>query len=75
MATNLDLEDKLVEEAKIEQESIKREKLLEANDEIFQMKQNIERDTKSKQQDLHRLEKQLSNREINLDRKVDILTR
>ncbi|MFQ5604705.1 MAG: ribonuclease Y [bacterium] len=69
------LADEIIAEAKIESENLKKEKLLEAKDEIFQLKQDLERTSKSKMQEIQRLEKQLSHRELNLDRKVDILNK
>lgn len=69
------ISQKLIEDAKTEAENFKREQLLEAKEEIFQMKQEGEREAKSKQADLQRQEKQLANRELNLDRKVDILNK
>ncbi|MFQ5751896.1 MAG: ribonuclease Y [bacterium] len=67
--------DKLIEDAKSESENLKREKLLEAKDEMFQMKQELEKVSKTKLNEIQHLEKQLSNRELNLDRKVDILNK
>ncbi|RMD89531.1 MAG: ribonuclease Y [Calditrichaeota bacterium] len=66
---------KIIEEAQAESEDLKREKLLEARDEIFKQKQEFEREAKSKLSELHRLEKQLSSRELNIDRKVDVLSK
>jgi ribonuclease Y len=66
---------KLIEEAKNESENLKQEKILEFKDEMFKTKQEFERTSKSKLNEIHRLEKQLSVREINLDRKVDILNK
>ncbi|MFQ6113264.1 MAG: ribonuclease Y [bacterium] len=67
--------DRLIEEAKTESENLKQAKLLEFKDEMFKTKQEFERESKSKLNEIHRLEKQLSIREINLDRKVDILNK
>jgi len=66
---------KLIDEAKIESENLKREKLLEAKETNFQIKQKTEQELKNKQREAQRLEKQLTNRELNLDRKVDILNK
>ncbi len=65
----------LIEEAKAESESLKQEKLLEARDEIFQMRQAFENETKRRSNEIQRLEKTLASRELNLDRKVDILSK
>lgn len=63
----------LLEEAKAEAENLKRGKLLEAKEEIFQAKQNFEREAKTKLNEIQRLERQIANREMNMDRKVDVL--
>ncbi len=54
--------------------TLKKEKLLEVKDEWIKLKQNFENETKSRRNELTKLEKQLANREINMDRKVDLLT-
>ncbi|MFQ5823697.1 MAG: ribonuclease Y [bacterium] len=65
----------LIEEAKTESENFKQEKILEFKDEMFKMKQEFERESKIKLNEIQRLEKLLSTRELNLDRKVDILNK
>lgn len=70
-----DLAEKFVEDARLESENFKQEKLLEAKEEIFQLRQKVESELKQKQNDVGRLEKQLGNRELNLDRKVDVLSK
>ncbi len=67
--------EKYIEDAKAESENVKKTKLLEAKEEAFQLKQEIENQVKNKQGDLQRQEKHLSNRELNLDRKVDVLNK
>ncbi len=75
LAKAYEVADKVIADAKIESETIKKEKLLEAKDEMFQLKQELEKESKIKKTEIQRLEKQLSNREVNLDRKVDILNK
>ncbi len=65
----------LIENAKAEGENFKKERLLEVKEEVFQMKQEVEREAKTRLSEVQRLEKQLSDRELNLDRKVDILNK
>ncbi|MFQ5674695.1 MAG: ribonuclease Y [bacterium] len=65
----------IIEEAKVVSETIKKEKLLEAEEKNFQRRERLEQEIKNKQRDAQRLEQQLANREINLDRKVDILNK
>ncbi len=75
LAKASELADKYLEEAKAESENLKKEKLLEGREELFQLKQKFERENKAKEQEVQQLEKQLTNRELNLDRKVDILNK
>ncbi|MFQ5650167.1 MAG: ribonuclease Y [bacterium] len=75
LAKAAELAEKYIEEAKVESDNYKKEKVLEAREEIFQLKQKVERELKQRQGEFHRLEKQLSNRELNLDRKVDVLNK
>ncbi|HHL73340.1 MAG TPA: DUF3552 domain-containing protein, partial [Bacteroidetes bacterium] len=67
--------DKLVEAAKQEAENLKKEKLLEAEEQFFELRRKLEQDEKRRQQRSRELEKQLAVRETNLDRKVDILSK
>jgi len=67
--------ERIVREARQEAENLKREKLLEANEEIFHRKQELEQQEQRKFAQLKRQEKQLQTRETNLDRKVDILSK
>jgi ribonuclease Y len=63
----------IVADAKKEAEIKKKEALLEAKDEVYKSKVNLEREIQGKRADLSRLEKRLVDKESNLDRKVDIL--
>lgn len=63
----------LIEEAKKEAESIKKNKILEAKDELYSRKQKQENEIRHKRKDLIRLEKQFNSREANMDRKADLL--
>ncbi|KAA3616059.1 MAG: ribonuclease Y [Calditrichaeota bacterium] len=67
--------EELILDTKQEAENIKKEKLLEADEHIFQQRKAIENTEKQKFQHYKQLEKQLNEREVNLDRKVDILTK
>jgi len=66
--------EKIISDAENTANTIKKEKLLEVKDEWIKLKQNFENETKSRRNELIKLEKQLANREINMDRKVDLLT-
>lgn len=67
--------ESILEEAKQEAENLKKEKLLEAEEQIFQMRQALEQQEKEKQAKFKKLEHHLSLKETNLDRKVDILNK
>jgi len=67
--------EKIIQDAEKNAETIKKEKLLEVKDEWIKLKQNFENETKSRRSELLKLEKQLANRETNMDRKVDLLTK
>jgi len=66
--------EKIIKDAENTASTLKKEKLLEVKDEWIKLKQNFENETKSRRNELTKLEKQLTNREINMDRKVDLLT-
>lgn len=63
----------LIDEAREEAESIKREKILEAEEQIFKQRRQSEEEEKEKQAQYRKIERQLVSRETSLDRKVDIL--
>jgi len=64
---------KIVEDAKKEAEAIKREKLLEVKDEWYKKKKEFESDIQSRRNKMQAYERQISNREENLERKLDLL--
>ena len=64
---------KIIEEANKDAASSKREKLLEVKDEWYKKKKEFDSETQSKRNKLQAYEKQLSNREENLERKLDLL--
>jgi ribonuclease Y len=67
------LAEKIIAEAKKEAETHKREAVLEAKDEWYKAKESFERETQGRKAELSRLEKRYTERETNLNRKVDIL--
>lgn len=67
------LAEKIINDAEAMANAMKKEKLLEVKDEWIKLKQNFENETKSRRNELQKLEKQLASREINMDRKVDLL--
>lgn len=67
------LAQKLLDEARKEAESTKREAVLEVKDELYKSRQKFEEDTKERRLELITLEKRLSQREELFDRKSDLL--
>ncbi len=70
-----ELAAKIIKEAEAESEDIKKSRLLEAKEEVFQMKQRAEQECKAKLERAQVREKELVAREVELDRKVDILSK
>jgi ribonuclease Y len=66
---------KIIEEAEKESITTKREKLLEVKDEWYKKKKDFEADAQSKRSKQQAYEKQLNNREENLEKKLDLLTK
>ncbi|MBD3386160.1 ribonuclease Y [candidate division KSB1 bacterium] len=69
------LAQKIVADGKKEAENLKREKVLEAKDQWLHLKQNLDNETKSQRSELNRLENKLNSRELNLDRRNDLLSK
>ena len=69
------LAEKIISEAEKSSETLKKEKMLEVKDEWIKLKQNFEHETKSRRTEIMQMEKKLTNREINMDRKVDLLNK
>ncbi|MBD3288612.1 DUF3552 domain-containing protein, partial [candidate division KSB1 bacterium] len=67
--------EKIIADAEKSAETLKKEKLLEVKDEWIRLKQNFESETKARRVEIMELEKQLTNKEINMDRKVDLLNK
>ena len=65
--------DELIHSAKQEAEDLKREKLLEVEETVFQKSQAIEEEKKRQTANFKRIERDLQLKESGLDRKVDIL--
>jgi ribonuclease Y len=65
----------IIAEAEKEANTLKREKVLEVKDEWYKKKKDFESDTGSKRNKLQAFEKQIMNREENIDRKLDLLNK
>jgi len=65
----------IVRAAEKEAQNIKKEKELEIKDEWYKLKQQFDKESKSKRLDLERMEKALSNKESSMDRKADLINK
>ena len=61
----------ILREATESGEHLKKERLTEAKDEIFKLRQDAERDIKERRGELQRAERKIEQKEENLDRKLD----
>jgi ribonuclease Y len=64
---------RIVGEAKKESETIKKEAMLQAKENLLKMKADFDRETKDKKNDLDGLEKRIRSKEENMDRRIDLL--
>jgi ribonuclease Y len=67
--------DVLLQNAKIESDNLKKEKLLEANEEYYTLKQKLEDEFRKKKLSLQEQELQLNERDSNVDRKADFIAK
>jgi len=65
----------IIENANIEGENLKKEKLLEANEEYYNLKQKLEDEFRQKKQSLQKQEQVLNERDTNIDRKADFISK
>ena len=63
------LSQKMMDDARREADSLKKEALLQAKDQLYQMKLDFEKDTKERRSELNHWEKRLAQKEEGLDRK------
>ena len=61
---------RIVEKAEAAGEARKKEAVLEAKEEIHQMRQSLDKDTKERKNELARQERRIQQKEENLDRKL-----
>lgn len=62
-----------LEEARKEADTLKKEKLIEAEEENYDLRQKLEEEFIDKQNDLSRLEERLDQREVDIDRKAEVV--
>ncbi len=63
----------ILEQAKKEAQDRRREVELEAKDLLYRMRQDFERETKERRSEISNLEKRLTQKEENIDRRLDLL--
>ena len=63
------LSQKMLDDARREAETLKKEALLQAKDQLYQMKLDFEADTKERRQELNQLERRLTHKEETLDKR------
>jgi len=63
----------ILEQAKKEAQDRRREVELEAKDHLYRMRQDFERETKDRRQEISNLEKRLAQKEENIDRRLEFL--
>jgi ribonuclease Y len=66
---------RILEDAEKEAANLKKEKVLEAKDEWYKRKKEFDADVQSKRSKMQASEKQLANREENVERKLDLLNK
>lgn len=67
------LSARIVEEAKKESETIKKEAILQAKENLLKMKGDFDREAKDRKNELDGLEKRIRSKEENMDKRVDLL--
>jgi ribonuclease Y len=67
------LSQRIIDEAKKEAETIKKEALIQAKENLLKIKTEFEKDTRDRKEELDALERRLRSKEENLDRKTDLL--
>ena len=67
------LSARIIDEARKEAESIKKESILQAKDFLLKAKSDFERDSKERRAELDTLEKKIRSKEENLEKRMDLL--
>ncbi len=70
-----DVRKKMVEEANAECKALKKEAILEAKEQELKLRNDFERESREKKNELNKLEQRLMQKEENLDRKDDALNK
>ncbi len=75
LATAKKKAESILQDAQSDIENLKKEKLLEAEEDIYQQKQNLEEEFRSKKNSLKALENDLLTKDNNIDRKADLVAK
>ncbi len=67
--------ENLIKDAQDDAQNLKKEKLIELDEEIYNQRQTLEEEFKLRKQSLKKVETELSNKENNLDRKADLIAK
>jgi ribonuclease Y len=70
-----DKENEIIENARIEADNLKKEKRLEADEDFFNLKQTLEEEFRNKKRSLQKEEQRLNEKDTNIDRKSDFITK
>ncbi|MBL7074601.1 ribonuclease Y [candidate division KSB1 bacterium] len=73
IASAKQLAAKIIEDTKKESETLKKERILEARDEVHRIKQKVEEEVRQKTEVLKQEEKRLKQRDENIHRRMDLL--
>ena len=68
------LSARIVDEAKKESETIKKEAVIQAKENLLKVKTEFEKDTRERKSELENLEKKIRSKEENLDKRIDQLS-
>lgn len=68
------LSARIVDEAKKESETIKKEAVIQAKENLLKVKTEFEKDTRERKSELENLEKRIRSKEENLDKRIDQLS-
>ena len=68
------LSSRIVDEAKKEAETIKKEAVLQAKENLLKVKTEFEKDTRERKVELDNLERRLRSKEENIDKRIDALS-
>ena len=66
---------KIIENAELEGETLKKEKVIAGQDELYEKRQALEKEIKQQKSEVNRYEEEIAEREVQLERKSDLITK